>query len=1605
MDKVCAKVNHPQVGWVGLHDAAKEDNLEMMINIVEGKRGLPIRGIDMPTETGLTPLHVAALSGSNLCIAYLLGQGCDVNLIDDHGRLGLHWAADGGHVESMMHLIAAGQDIDQLDHNGMAPLHLAARRGMTQACVYLVEVGASLSLKNARNWTPCETATVPIYRATQESVEQSMGMVNRIRREHDEIELMYFLTECGMERFIVLFEKSQYTYHRLFWSARPISMKMLNSQTEDKNEQMNIRDYMLFIEYLQMKQGVKKFNPFQEAAKQQKYWDKHPEEWEKFLEENPDYDAAEQDDSEYRRPVLEKENEFMSFMRDTVLMELKKADKKQIFFDMRATKEVAYVGFDGRVRCDDEALEFDGIQGVKAVDAGFRDCEVLDFKQMEKNINDGMYQCWEHFCLDFLVMIANAWIYCRAVKSDIAESYQQAVSIGARGVRIFRKHRTSLRKYQAATMEERRTVAEDQKVKWNKWVTDKRVRGMVPDFFKELASEAEALGETEFLSKYTQRFATLQEAQEHWNEHKVSNLFEVARVGWEEDHRSCRYHKQLRWMLDLTASRDFERHFQHPAEDVRSDLHLPGGDLQGKFTVEQFLREITWPMDFDTMREQLAAEWEPDYYTKRANDYVALEQIQMDWLITQMNVISFHHRNHEAVKKLLRVEQRPRTIIPKAPCGLQVAANYLDAWCAKVLWNQPKPKPGEQVLKYRLTLTTDLEQPVEPHRTGCRPGEVREIFVNSDNDSYSDIKLKNLHSLVSTGASWQGGCCLIDGLSPKTNYNVIIQAGIEGDVFGPTSQPLLRFSTLAAVPKAPTGLHVLDVNDNASIIQWDAPADNGSNILDYELEYQDIKFHRRFTDRVHWHDTSFSTRRTQDSTVGKDPLVPFPHVPGLPGLMVPATCIEVRVCARNEAGCSEWSPFILYETKSAPASAPQGLALLGTGCNYLDIAWMSPVASNSTHGIVAFELRVEIQHSRTGELETRFEDLTVEALRQERVYRGYCARPTTSSRRSTPPPLGSRPASRKTSRDESRPCSVAGRRSRSGVGPNVLLLFGEEEDVNDKPVVLDELKLTRSGENRMPTPEEWWVASEFSGKIWFHDEVPRQVIEKASLDYSPIGTDNNLIIIQELGTMGWGHEKYALLPPTFADANTLAVRTTSAFQATIPVEIPLKWAVLVDTTNRFSFQLNCQFRLKMPASLAYVFGLVAALDGWITSPALKSSGLTNDKSVLTGKEDYRVLAFVCDQMPVRTPFMHRVENLPPGCRVRINVRANNAAGAEYCDPTSLGRESPNYIEGYTESILPPPPTNLRTQAVLSTAVIIFWNLPVNNTGDPIENLEISFEKGFGRRLHYVIDAKQEGYQVGGLTPGEVIRDISIRSINKNGVGPPCAEPIAFASSLASIPTACHDFRVIETTRTSITFAWVEPAYNGGAPIIEWEVAGFSPSGGPIVHRISTEHLSSYTIECEPHDHMGVWCLEFGVRCRNTMGWGPKSEVANGRTTDGAHPDPDLMNVRMREQKRMQDGAVSMLRKAIAMGTAAEVDAERAVRQPIRFKKALMEEAENSVAAAETALLAAIDESERTGIKKIGVSQPKEDIEARMLLERLQLKRKRRWGDKRRGLAV
>jgi hypothetical protein len=60
---------------------------------------------------------------------------------------------------------------------------------------------------------------------------------------------------------------------------------------------------------------------------------------------------------------------------------------------------------------------------------------------------------------------------------------------------------------------------------------------------------------------------------------------------------------------------------------------------------------------------------------------------------------------------------------------------------------------------------------------------------------------------------------------------------------------------------------------------------------------------------------------------------------------------------------------------------------------------------------------------------------------------------------------------------------------------------------------------------------------------------------------------------------------------------------------------------------------------------------------------------------------------------------------------------------------------------------------------------------------------------------------------------------------------------------------------------------------------------------------------------------------------------------------------------------------------------------------------------SQVMRAEELLTQAIEASELSGLKTMGLAQPTEDIAARMLLERLRQKRVRRWGASRRGVMI
>lgn len=77
-------------------------------------KSLIAAGADMnagDTESGLTPLHFAALEGHTAATETLVAAGTDVNTADGvgQGATPLHCAALQGHVAAIRKLIAAGR--------------------------------------------------------------------------------------------------------------------------------------------------------------------------------------------------------------------------------------------------------------------------------------------------------------------------------------------------------------------------------------------------------------------------------------------------------------------------------------------------------------------------------------------------------------------------------------------------------------------------------------------------------------------------------------------------------------------------------------------------------------------------------------------------------------------------------------------------------------------------------------------------------------------------------------------------------------------------------------------------------------------------------------------------------------------------------------------------------------------------------------------------------------------------------------------------------------------------------------------------------------------------------------------------------------------------------------------------------------------------------------------------------------------------------------------------------------------------------------------------------------------------------------------------------
>jgi ankyrin repeat protein len=127
-----AEVNY--YGRTMVHEAAKNGlygTCEALLN-----KGVDPNQVDV--ENGrILAIHEAAKSGNHDIIDLLVHRGSEVDLPNNSGWTPLHFAADGGHIQSVLILMNQGADVSITDKMGRTPWRLALSNGHEQVALEL----------------------------------------------------------------------------------------------------------------------------------------------------------------------------------------------------------------------------------------------------------------------------------------------------------------------------------------------------------------------------------------------------------------------------------------------------------------------------------------------------------------------------------------------------------------------------------------------------------------------------------------------------------------------------------------------------------------------------------------------------------------------------------------------------------------------------------------------------------------------------------------------------------------------------------------------------------------------------------------------------------------------------------------------------------------------------------------------------------------------------------------------------------------------------------------------------------------------------------------------------------------------------------------------------------------------------------------------------------------------------------------------------------------------------------------------------------------------------------------------------------------------------
>ncbi|XP_061564917.1 ankyrin-3-like isoform X37 [Cololabis saira] len=145
-----------------LHIAARKDDTKAAALLLQNDHNADVESkmmVNRTTESGFTPLHIAAHYGNINVATLLLNRGAAVDFKARNDITPLHVASKRGNSNMVRLLLERGGKIDARTKDGLTPLHCGARSGHEQVLELLLDRGAPILSKTKNGLSPLHMAT------------------------------------------------------------------------------------------------------------------------------------------------------------------------------------------------------------------------------------------------------------------------------------------------------------------------------------------------------------------------------------------------------------------------------------------------------------------------------------------------------------------------------------------------------------------------------------------------------------------------------------------------------------------------------------------------------------------------------------------------------------------------------------------------------------------------------------------------------------------------------------------------------------------------------------------------------------------------------------------------------------------------------------------------------------------------------------------------------------------------------------------------------------------------------------------------------------------------------------------------------------------------------------------------------------------------------------------------------------------------------------------------------------------------------------------------------------------------------------------------------